>query len=347
MNPDGQTTVSPASLNFTAITWDTPQTVTVSAVDDLIDEGPHSGIISHTVTSGDPNYAGIGAADVTANISDNDSAGVSLSPLTVNVSENGLTATYAISLTSQPTGTVTVAVNPDGQTTVSPAKRIFNPFNWSWPQTVTVTAVDDLVVEGAHTGLISHSVTSVDTNYNGYSVPIVTAEIIDNDSVSSTIYLPLVFNNFVSPPPPSLPDLIVTNLQLIPITGYTYQMQLTVQNQGATAVNYGNNFHVNVYLNSNYNAPVIICGVQGSVFGAGQTLVVPFSWCTNEARYTFSSGTFTLNEWVDPYNVVAESNEGNNQSDYNITLAGTSTEAVLPDNPSLPVGPQPTPTAIP
>jgi predicted extracellular nuclease len=49
-------------------------------------------------------------------------------------------------------------------------------------KTVTVTAVDDSDVEGAHTGTITHSTASTDANYNGITIAPVSANISDNDA---------------------------------------------------------------------------------------------------------------------------------------------------------------------
>jgi uncharacterized repeat protein (TIGR01451 family) len=68
---DGQTTVDPAALIFTPVTWDVPQGVTVTAVYDGVPEGtPHTGVISHTATSSDPAYDGLPVDGVTALITD-------------------------------------------------------------------------------------------------------------------------------------------------------------------------------------------------------------------------------------------------------------------------------------
>ena len=62
------------------------------------------------ISSLDPNYAN-GATnlpDVLIAITDNDQAKVSINPPQLNITEGGLTATYVLSLTSQPTAIVTV-----------------------------------------------------------------------------------------------------------------------------------------------------------------------------------------------------------------------------------------------
>lgn len=57
----------------------------------------------------------------------------------------------------------------------------FTPANWNVPQTVTVTAVDDNVIEGFHLSSISLTVTSTDTNYNNRVVAPISVAITDND----------------------------------------------------------------------------------------------------------------------------------------------------------------------
>jgi endonuclease/exonuclease/phosphatase family metal-dependent hydrolase len=52
----------------------TPQTVSVSAVDDFLDEGDHLGVIMHSSASADPLYNGISIANVNAPIIDNDTS---------------------------------------------------------------------------------------------------------------------------------------------------------------------------------------------------------------------------------------------------------------------------------
>jgi Ca2+-binding RTX toxin-like protein len=87
-----------------------------------------------------------------------------------------------VRLTTQPTANVTVAITPASQVTVSRRALTFTPENWNVAQTVTVTAVDDAVVEGNHLSSISHATTSTDTLYNNLVAPL-TVNISDNDSL--------------------------------------------------------------------------------------------------------------------------------------------------------------------
>jgi len=84
-------------------------------------------------------------------------------------------------LSSEPTDNVTVTVTPDSlQLDVSAVELTFTASNWSTPQPITVTAVDDIEIEGPHTGTITHTASSPDPNYN-FELPSVTANIADND----------------------------------------------------------------------------------------------------------------------------------------------------------------------
>ncbi len=183
VSPDAQVTVDKPSLTFTTGDWDVPQTVTVTAVDDAVAEGAHTGTITHAASGG--GYDGVGVASVTANITDNDSIGVTVSVSSVAVAEGGATGSYTVRLNSQPSSTVTVSISPNAQVTTSVPSLSFTTANWSSAQTVTVTAVDDAVAEGAHTGTITHAASG--GGYDGVGVASVTANITDNDSIGVTV----------------------------------------------------------------------------------------------------------------------------------------------------------------
>jgi uncharacterized repeat protein (TIGR02543 family) len=70
--PNAQVTTSTSSVTFTTANWNTPQSVTVTAVDDATTEGNHTGLITHTATSSDPSFNGISIGSVIVNITDND-----------------------------------------------------------------------------------------------------------------------------------------------------------------------------------------------------------------------------------------------------------------------------------
>jgi hypothetical protein len=110
-----------------------------------------------------------------------------------NVAEGGANDTYTLVLDTEPTSDVTVEiVINDGQTTTDVTSVTFTSTNWNIPQTITITAVDDVVNEGFHPGSIAHTVISLDPGYSGLSSIFVIADIIDNDDLAN---LSLTFNS--------------------------------------------------------------------------------------------------------------------------------------------------------
>ena len=98
--------------------------------------------------------------------------------------EGGAADTYTVALRSAPAANVTITISGGTQVAASAATLTFTPANWSVAQTVTVTAIDDAAVEGAHTGTITHTVASSDPAYNGLATRAVVASIDDNDGVA-------------------------------------------------------------------------------------------------------------------------------------------------------------------
>jgi uncharacterized repeat protein (TIGR01451 family) len=124
----------------------------------------------------------------TITLSVNDSPGVVITESggSTEVDEDGtLTAGYHVVLNTQPGEDVTITITPDGQVETSETSLTFTPANWDEAQTVLVNAVDDTVYEGAHTGQITHAVSSLDPTYDGLSIAGVSAHITDNDPLPS------------------------------------------------------------------------------------------------------------------------------------------------------------------
>lgn len=129
---DSQVSVSPASLTFTPSDWETPQTVTVSAVDDTEIESNHSGTISHGLTSSDLSFGGLPIAGVTATVIDNDANTAPvlapIPPQTVK-QDNLLTFTASATDTDHPADILTYSLvgAPDGASIHSGT----GVFNWT------------------------------------------------------------------------------------------------------------------------------------------------------------------------------------------------------------------------
>ncbi len=70
-----------------------------------------------------------------------------------------LTDTYSITLNTLPTGDVNIVITPDGQTTIATKDMLmFTTENWNVAQTITVTAIDDVIPEGDHISILTHEI---------------------------------------------------------------------------------------------------------------------------------------------------------------------------------------------
>lgn len=107
----------------------------------------------------------------------------------LTTTEAGGTATFTIVLNSQPTGSVSIPLTSSDLTegTVSPASITFTTANWNVPQTVTVTGVEDVLVDGniAYT-IITGAATSTDANYSGVNAADVAVTNTDNETGGNT-----------------------------------------------------------------------------------------------------------------------------------------------------------------
>ena len=187
----GEGTLSPSPLSFTSSDWSTPQVVTVTGVDDLIDDGDISfTIITADATSGDPDYSGMTVSDVSVTCSDDDTAGITVTPTDgLSVTEAGGTDTFTIVLNTQPTADVSITLSSSDtlEGTVSPTPLTFTDTDWLTPQTVTITGVEDAISNGNVTfTIVTTAATSDDTAYNGMDASDVSVIKIDNDITDIT-----------------------------------------------------------------------------------------------------------------------------------------------------------------
>ena len=205
--PSGQVTITPTGtanvavttaasdnkLRFTVQNWNSEQEVTVTAVDDKVDNANNrTATVSHTVTGAD--YGSVTASDVSVTLTDDDTKSViiSKSSATINESGAGNSFTYTVRLGSMPSGTVTVTVSPpSGIATADAASLSFaatgNTGRWDQAQTVTVTAVDDRVDNANNrSGNVTHTVTGADYQ-TGVTPGSIAVTLTDDDAAGVTV----------------------------------------------------------------------------------------------------------------------------------------------------------------
>jgi len=286
-NPN-EGTVSTPQLLFDSNNWNQDQTVTVTGVDDFVQDGdvPYT-IVTGTAQSTDSNYGGSNPPDVAVVNRDNDTASlvVSAYPAGLSVVE-GRSGNYTVRLASQPTANVTVNLVSTDTTqggTVSPSSLLFTPANWSNSQPVTVTGADDLTIDGATAWFITNSVNSSDPNYAALAAIGVSVQTLDNEP---TITLPSGTTVWgVGMPPvgidgratvsdPNTIDYTGTTLTVTITNNGTANDRLSIRNEGTAAGQIGTSGNSVTY-----------GGVQIGTFssGSGAALVVTFNGAATTA----------------------------------------------------------------
>jgi Calx-beta domain/Domain of unknown function DUF11 len=100
--------------------------------------------------------------------------------------EGGGTGAFTVVLNAVPTGTATLTLGSSPQCTFSPNPLTFTSANWNVAQTVTVAAIDDTVVEGAHFCSPS-AITPSGGGVVASSAPPPTINVNDNDTATVSI----------------------------------------------------------------------------------------------------------------------------------------------------------------
>ncbi len=149
---------------FTPSNWNTPQTVYIWGHGDERGVADEVDWVYHIADSDDPDYD---FQEVYKGwVTDDDGLSFSPSASSLTVTEKG-SATYKVSLVTQPTGNVNVsfAVAGDESITVSPSSLTFTGSNYLSEQTVTVSAAADADTANG-TAVITHTANGANYTYH-------------------------------------------------------------------------------------------------------------------------------------------------------------------------------------
>lgn len=165
---------APTTLTFTPDDWNVPQTVLLTGQDDALVDGDQPYELSVTgIASDDAGYAGLAVTPVSLTNTDDDSAGITVTGLDTSTGEDGSTADITFVLDSEPTADVRIdlAISDASEGSAMPITLTFTALDWSQPQHVVVTGVDDPIVDFAQPyQLVVTNVTSADPDYEGLVV---------------------------------------------------------------------------------------------------------------------------------------------------------------------------------
>ncbi|TAE58269.1 MAG: DUF4114 domain-containing protein, partial [Nostocales cyanobacterium] len=250
---------------------------------DSLAEGNHNGSIQHTVTSTDTAYNNLAIPAVNVGISEpviNNSNPTIRNVIrhvrgSSNLTEGGSSYIYSVLLSTQPTANVTLTINSGDQLTTNVNQLVFTPQNWNIAQNVTVTAVDDSVVEGSQLETITHTFSSSDTRYDAITINAVNINITDND-----------------------PGVIITQPQgntkvLEGGTANSYRVVLNTQPTADVVLNINSSNQVSTNVNQviftpqNWNVSQIVAvsAIDDNVIEGNHTTIIQHTAISTDSRY--------------------------------------------------------------
>lgn len=190
-----EATVSASSLTFTAQNWNVAQTVIVTGVDDVVDDGDIVSTVTLSVVDATSDNSFDPLVDQTVLVTTVDNDGVGFAIVESNgstvVSEALTIDSFTIVLTAQPASNVVIsAVRTNGvEPDLSPSTLTFTSANWSTPQTVFVRGVDDFSDDGDVVSTITVSIIDAQSAdaFDAVLDQLVNVTTIDNDSAGVVV----------------------------------------------------------------------------------------------------------------------------------------------------------------
>ncbi len=213
-------------------------------------------------------------------------SGISVGAISGNVRENRTEATFSVVLSSRPTSDVTISLISSDTTegTVSPSSLTFTSDNWFIPLHVTVTGVDDALVDGDISFTIGLTASSSDTLFNGVSLSDVSITNQDNDSAG------LEISNVTDTITEEANSTIVTaKLNTAP----TSEVYMSISSSDATEATVSPSTLTFTSVNWNGLQKIEITGVDDSIQDGDQALNLVFATTSNDTNYNSLSYTLS------------------------------------------------------
>ncbi|WP_186775585.1 right-handed parallel beta-helix repeat-containing protein [Rubripirellula tenax] len=161
------------------------------------------GQLTLTMVRGTRGFALINALKLTSSSTPNADPGVIVRAAANQVTSENLDSTsFTVELGSAPTSPVEINLgsNNENEGTLSTGQLVFTQENWNQPQTVTVTGVDDDLVDGdIPYQVITSNTTSLDPSYQGLDVDDVSITNLDNDISATELVNRFDFGSSTSP----------------------------------------------------------------------------------------------------------------------------------------------------
>eukprot|EP01060_Flectonema_neradi_P022103 TRINITY_DN3038_c0_g2_i1.p1 TRINITY_DN3038_c0_g2~~TRINITY_DN3038_c0_g2_i1.p1 ORF type:complete len:1959 (+),score=363.60 TRINITY_DN3038_c0_g2_i1:727-5877(+) len=339
-------TVSPLMLTFSPTNWNVPQTLTVTGVDDLIQDSvvPYKVVV--TSASGDADYDSLTAYwDIFNN---DDDAAVIVKDLPFvgmpqTTSEDGTSGWISFYTRTRPLSNVLISCTTSNpvESMLQPDSVTIIPTMWNVDHIIKVIGLDDDIIDGGVSYSVSCVATSNDVFYNGLTIQDSTFLNADNDSAAITFSTnnlvlyedPSSSSNtvnvsvWITSKPTAAVTLQITSadntealLSTFPIAGYTPTISITINpadwNVPVTfSVQSLDDFQIDGDQLFVLNTVVMTTDADYSMLTVGDIFVKVVDW--NSAGVVFCNNFTTPTACDDPTTalVIGETQEQNNMTD--------------------------------
>jgi hypothetical protein len=146
--------VSPTTITIPAASWNVPQPITVTGLDDVFVDGTRNSTVVISVIDGQSDVLFQTAPDANVAVEnlDNDTATLIINESggSTVLTETASTDTVTVRLKDRPLADVVFSVTASdlSEATTTPSVLRFTSANWNIPQTVQLTSIDDTLVDG-------------------------------------------------------------------------------------------------------------------------------------------------------------------------------------------------------
>ena len=327
-----EASVAPPLLTFTTDTWATPQAVIVTGVDDSEADGNRFSLVAVGVSQAlsDAAFGRVADQTVVVTTINDDGVTVTLSPTAgLRTDESGGTASFDIVLGSAPSADVTISLasSDPGEGQASPGTLTFTEANWSLPQSVTVTGVDDELDDGDQNYSIVTTLTTTDPDYVRIDPADVQVTNGDNDAAPTLS----VADATVTEGDAGTVNAVFTVTQSLP-SSQPVTVVFVTANQTATAgTDYSATSGTLTFAPGGPLTQAITVAVTGDLIdeGSAETFSVILSGATN-ATIEDGTGVGTITDDDDPSTLsivdvaVVEGNGGTVNAGFTVTLSAAS-----------------------
>ena len=179
------------TLAFTSSNWNIPQTVEINSVEDIIVDGTVTATIVVGINAlSDARWTSLANQSIFIDVTDNDVPGFTTSHTGLLIEGDPASVIVDVVLDAQPLTNVIIDASVDDVSEVSLDKSqiVFTPASWNVHQRITVTSIDDFLIDGTSIPTLTLSVNdSSDSAFTSVADQQILIPVLDNEVASIVI----------------------------------------------------------------------------------------------------------------------------------------------------------------